>query len=116
NELVTAVVAVSKFDQDALLLATKKGEIKRTPLSEFASVRRNGLIAMNLEAGDELISAKLARTDDHVVLLSAHGVANRFAVKDLRAASRTSGGVRGLRLVAGDEIVGMEIVIRGGQL
>jgi DNA gyrase subunit A len=116
NELVTAVVAVSKFDQDALLLATKMGEIKRTPLSEFASVRRNGLIAMNLEAGDELISAKLARTDDHVILLTAHGVANRFAVKDLRAASRTSGGVRGLRLAAGDEIVGMEIVIKDGQL
>ena len=116
NELVTAVVAVAAFDQDSLLLATKRGEIKRTPLSEFAQVRRNGLIAMNLEAEDELISAKLARATDEVMLATKEGACNRFAVKDLRAASRTSGGVRGIRLSAGDDVIAMEIVVKSGQL
>jgi len=116
DEMVTAVVAAASFDQDSLLLATKLGEIKRTPLSEFAAVRRNGLIAMNLEAGDELISAKLARATDHVVLITTDGQCNRFAVTDLRAASRTSGGVRGIRLAAGDALVAMELVVPGGQL
>jgi DNA gyrase subunit A len=116
NELITAVVAASNFDQDSLLLATKLGEIKRTPLSEFAAVRRNGLIAMNLEPGDELIGAKLARADDDVVLVTAGGMANRFAVKDLRSASRTSGGVRGIRLAKDDELVSMDIVVKNGQL
>jgi DNA gyrase subunit A len=116
NELITAVVAVSSFDQDAMLLGTKMGEIKRTPLSEFSAVRRNGLIAMNLEAGDELIAAKLARADDHVVFATRLGAANRFPVKDLRVASRTSGGVRGIRLAPGDQVVSLEVVIPGGQL
>jgi DNA gyrase subunit A len=116
DEMVTAVVAAASFDQDSLLLATKLGEIKRTPLSEFAAVRRNGLIAMNLEASDELISAKLARATDHVLLITKDGMGNRFAVKDLRAASRTSGGVRGIRLSAGDALVAMELVVQGGQL
>jgi DNA gyrase subunit A len=116
DELITAVVAVSSFDQDAMLLGTKLGEIKRTPLSEFSAVRRNGLIAMNLEAGDELIAAKLARAEDHIVFATRLGVANRFAVKDLRVASRTSGGVRGLRLGPGDQVVSLEVVIPGGQL
>jgi DNA gyrase subunit A len=116
DELITAVVAVSSFDQDAMLLGTKLGEIKRTPLSEFSAVRRNGLIAMNLEAGDELIAAKLARAEDHIVFATRLGVANRFAVKDLRVASRSSGGVRGLRLGPGDQVVSLEVVIPGGQL
>jgi len=116
DELITAVVAVTSFDQDSMLLGTKRGEIKRTPLSEFSSVRRNGLIAMNLEAGDELIAAKLATADAHVLFVTRMGIANRFAVKDLRVASRTSGGVRGLRLAAGDQVVSLEVVVRGGQL
>lgn len=116
SEMVTAVVATPNFDGDSLLLATKRGEIKRTPLAEFAAVRRNGLIAMNLEAGDELISAKLARADDSLVLVSAHGLCARFTVKELRLASRTSGGVRGMRLAPGDSVVAMEIVIADGQL
>jgi DNA gyrase subunit A len=116
DELITAVVAVTSFDQDSMLLGTKLGEIKRTPLSEFSAVRRNGLIAMNLEAGDELIAAKLARAEDHVVFATRLGIANRFAVKDLRVASRTSGGVRGIRLSPGDQVVSLEVVIAGGQL
>jgi len=94
-----------------MLVATKMGEIKKTPLKEFESVRRAGLIAMNIEPGDSLIFARLAREDDEVILVSSQGKAIRFTVAELRSASRQSGGVRGMRLAPNDdEVVGMEIV------
>jgi DNA gyrase subunit A len=100
-----------------MLLATKKGEIKKTPLSEFESVRRAGLIAMNLEDGDQLVFAGLAREDDDVMLVSAQGKAIRFGVAELRSASRQSGGVRGMRLMGADDaLVGMETVVAGATL
>jgi DNA gyrase subunit A len=104
------VVAVATYDKDFMLVATKKGEIKKTPLSEFESVRRSGLIAMNLEAGDELVFAHLAREDDDVILVSAGGKAIRFSATELRSASRSSGGVRGMRIAADDEVVALEVV------
>jgi DNA gyrase subunit A len=111
GETVTAVVGIESYDKDDMLLATKRGEIKKTPLSEFESVRRAGLIAMNLEEGDELAFARLAREEDEVVLVSRQGKAVRFRVRELRSASRASGGVRGIRLAeADDELVGMETV------
>jgi DNA gyrase subunit A len=110
TELVTAVVATQSFDSDFMLLATKRGEIKKTPLSEFESVRRAGLIAMGLEQGDELVFARLARDDDEVVMVSSQGKAIRFAVSELRSASRASGGVRGMRIGADDEVVALEVV------
>ncbi len=116
GELVTAIVATESFDKDCLLMATRRGEVKRTPLSEFASIRRNGLIAMDLEEGDELISARMARSTDEVIMVTAHGQTIRFKVADLRLASRTSGGVRGIRLEDGDHVVSMEIVEPGGEL
>src|SRR5207253_1107782 len=117
GELVTAVVATATYDQDFMLLATKVGEIKKTPLSEFESVRRAGLIAMNVEEGDSLTLAHLAREDSEVVMVSSQGKAIRFAVSELRSASRQSGGVRGMRLDARDDsVVGMEIVRPDGML
>jgi DNA gyrase subunit A len=117
GELVTAVVATASYDQDFMLLATKWGEIKKTPLREFESVRRAGLIAMNIEEGDSLTFARLAREDSEVVMVSSQGRAIRFAVSELRSASRQSGGVRGMRLDASDdEVVGVEIVQPGAML
>ncbi len=117
GELITAVVATQSFDQDFMLLATKAGEIKKTPLAEFESVRRAGLIAMNLEPGDELVFARLAREDDDVMMITASGKAVRFGVHELRSASRQSGGVRGVRLTdPKDEVVGMEPVVPGAML
>ena len=111
RELITAVVATTSFDKDYMLLATTKGEIKKTPLKEFESVRRSGLIAMGLETGDQLVFARLARDEDDVILVSAQGKAVRFPATSLRSASRTSGGVRGMRLAAGnDAVVGLEVV------
>jgi DNA gyrase subunit A len=117
NELVTAVVATTTFDKDYMLLATRKGEIKKTPLKDFESVRRAGLIAMGLEDGDELVFARLARDDDDVIMVSAQGKAIRFGASELRSASRMSGGVRGMRLQAQeDEIVALETVVEGAML
>jgi DNA gyrase subunit A len=117
RELVTAVVATASYDNDFMLLATKRGEIKKTPLREFESVRRNGLIAMDLEPGDELVFAKLAPEDADVVLVSSQGRASRFRASELRSASRISGGVRGMRLDPTDDaVVAMEIVEAGAML
>jgi DNA gyrase subunit A len=109
DERVTAVVATDGSDQEFLVLATEQGEVKKTALSEFAVVRRNGLITMDLEPGDALVAAQLACSNDHAVLVTATGQALRFPVRQLRSASRQSGGVRGVRLAKGDRVVGMEI-------
>ncbi len=117
GELVTAIVATRSYDRDFMLLATRLGEIKKTPLTDFESVRRAGLIAMGLEDGDELVFASLARDTDDVMLVSTQGKAIRFSVAELRSASRMSGGVRGIRLAAGDDaVVAMEIPVQGAML
>jgi DNA gyrase subunit A len=92
------------------VIATIKGEAKKTSLAEFSSVRANGLIAMDLEQGDELIAARLAGAEDEVIFVTEGGQSIKFAVSDLRAASRTSGGVRGIRVASDDRVVGMEVV------
>jgi DNA gyrase subunit A len=110
REKITAIVAVPKdVSHDFMIVATKKGEVKKTVMEEFEAVRRQGLIAMNLEEDDELIGAKLAGTDDDILMISAHGHAVRFTVGELRSASRTSGGVRGIRLAPGDTLVSLNL-------
>jgi DNA gyrase subunit A len=110
KERITAVVRVPpEMDHDYMVMATKLGEVKKTPLKNFANVRRDGLIAMDLEPADELVSAKLATDEDTAIVVSARGQSVRFPVKLLRSASRLSGGVRGIRLASGDRVVGMEI-------
>ena len=116
QELVTAVVAVREFDKDAMMLATLQGEVKRTPLSEFASVRRAGLIAMDLEPKDVLVSAKLAHEGDDAIIVTSDGQSVRFPVAELRSASRASGGVRGVRLNKDAQLVGLEITTTGDEL
>ncbi len=117
RERVTAMVYVPKgVSRDFMIVATKKGEVKKTAMDEFEVVRRSGLIAMNLEDDDELIGAKLAHADDDVLMISAYGKAIRFTVDQLRSASRTSGGVRGIRLAKGDRLVSLNLAPQDGQL
>jgi DNA gyrase subunit A len=117
RERITAIVCVPKgVSRDYMIVATRKGEVKKTPMSEFEVVRRQGLIAMNLEEDDELIGAKLARANDEVLLVTAQGQAIRFTVGELRSASRTSGGVRGIRLGKGDTAVSLNIARDGNDL
>lgn len=110
EEEVTAWLALPAFPSDKfLLMATRDGLVKKVALEKFASIRKNGLIAMALRNKDRLISAAVVGEEDEVLLVTAEGKAIRFKVKSLRAASRTSGGVRGIRLV-NDYVVGMGIV------
>ncbi len=112
QERITAIVYAPKgVSRDFMIVATKKGEVKKTVMDEFEVVRRNGLIAMNLEEDDELISARLAHADDDVLLITAHGKAMRFPIAELRSASRMSGGVRGVRLSEGDTLVALTLAV-----
>jgi DNA gyrase subunit A len=117
RERVTAIVYVPKgVSRDFMIVATKKGEVKKTAMDEFEVVRRNGLIAMDLEEDDELIGAKLAHADDDVLMITAQGKAIRFTVAELRSASRTSGGVRGIRLPDDDTVVSLNLTPKDSQL
>jgi len=110
SEKVTAMVVVADFTPDAcLLMVTCRGEIKKTAVDSFASVRSSGLIAMDLEEGDELVAAHLATEQDDVILVTQKGQTIRFPVSNLRASSRTSGGVRGIHLAPDDQVVSMDI-------
>jgi len=110
GERVTAMVPVTDLKPDTyLLMATARGEIKKTSLDKFAVVRSNGLIAMDLEARDEQVAASIATDDDDVILVTQKGQSIRFKVSELRASSRTSGGVRGIRLAPRDQVVSMVI-------
>ena len=113
---ITAMVVVTAFNRDSMIIATKKGEVKRTPLSQFESVRRAGLIAMNLKSGDELLSARAAADSDDVLLVNSVGRAIRFAVGKLRVASRASGGVRGMRLARREQVIGLVVDSDGPDL
>jgi DNA gyrase subunit A len=116
EEHVTTIIGVQDYERDFMLLATKNGTIKKTPLKDFEEVRRNGKIAMRLDDGDELIAARLATDESHALLVSSEGQAIRFTIEDLRTASRTSGGVRGMRLPKGSHVVGVETLDDGDQL
>ncbi len=108
---VTVLLAITSFPSDRfLLMATIGGVVKKTTLDKFASIRRNGIIAMGLRNRDKLTSAGVVADEDEVILVSRNGKAIRFKVQSLRTASRTSGGVRGIRLVD-DYVVGMGIVL-----
>ncbi len=117
RERVTALVCVPKgVSRDFMIVATRKGEVKKTAMDEFEVVRRSGLIAMDLEPDDDLIGAKLARSGDDALLITAQGQAIRFSINDLRSASRTSGGVRGIRLDGGDIVVSLNLTPKDSEL
>ncbi len=116
TERVTTIVVVKDYGRDFMLLATRNGIIKKTSLREFEEVRRNGKIAMRLDPGDALIAARLATDETNILLVSSEGQAIRFKIDDLRDASRSSGGVRGMKLPHGGYVVGVETLDDGDQL
>jgi DNA gyrase subunit A len=117
NERITAAVAVPDFERASFCtMATSQGRIKRVALSEFASVRPSGLIAITLEEGDRLGWARLTSGNDHVLLVTAHGQALRFEENQVRVMGRQAAGVTGISLEDGDRVASMEIVEPGGNL
>ncbi len=110
GEQVTTLMPVENFSQGFAVLATARGEVKKSGLQNFAAVRSSGVIAMDLEKNDELISARAAQNEDELILVTKRGYSIRFGVGRLRTASRTSGGVRGIRLGSDDQVVALEIV------
>src|SRR5665213_2831180 len=109
GELVTAVFPVRAFDtEEYLVMVTRRGIIKKTKLSEFENVRRNGLIAIGLDEGDELLAVDLSSGDRDIILATHDGMAIHFNERDVRPMGRPARGVKAMTLAKGDEIVVME--------
>ena len=113
DESLSAVIAVGsdeKYDENGYLtMATRRGQIKRTLLSEYANVRKNGLIAIALRVDDELISVEATDDQKEILLITKYGQCIRFKESDARSTGRSSMGVRGINLMDGDEVVSMVI-------
>ena len=110
DETIQAIVETRSFDPDRyLLFATKSGTVKKTPFSEYDKSRREGFIAINLSAGDELVRVIPTGGSDDVFMVSKNGMTIRFAEDDVRPMGRSAGGVRGMRLRAGDEVVSCDV-------
>jgi DNA gyrase subunit A len=118
DEKVTSAIPVSSFDavktkDMSLVLCTRNGQIKRTALSEFADIRKSGIIAIGLDEGDILVDVKLAEQKREVLIGTKTGMCIRFPQDEVRLMGRGAGGVRGIRLDKGDQVVGMEVTAVG---
>ena len=112
EEKVTAVIPIRDFPaNECLVMVTKQGTIKKTPLSEFDTNRKTGLIAINLREDDKLIAVAQARGDENIYVVTKEGKAIAFSEKDVRPMGRAAGGVRAILLDKGDEVVSMELDI-----
>jgi DNA gyrase subunit A len=110
GEQITACIPIKEFDEKRyLLMATRKGRVKKTPLAAFRNIRRTGIIAVNLLEGDELVSVALTDGGCEVVLGTRNGKAIRFSEKDVRPMGRAAAGVTGIKLERGDRVVGMVV-------
>ena len=111
GERVSEVVATPELDMESqFVLGTKMGEVKGLRLRDLANLRSNGLIIMDLEPGDELASVRELKEDEDVIFFTAKGQSIRFPAADVPLRSRPAGGVRGIRLMGDDEVVGMETI------
>ncbi|AZV40763.1 DNA gyrase subunit A [Peribacillus asahii] len=111
GETVNAIIPVKEFADDwFLFFTTKHGISKRTPLSSFAHIRNNGLIALGLREDDELISVRMTDGNKQIIIGTKTGMMIRFPESDVRTMGRTAAGVKGISLRAEDEVVGMEIL------
>ena len=114
GENVTAMLKVSDFEEDKMLcMLTKRGIVKRTALSAYANVRKNGLIAIGLNEDDELRWVKMTSGDDELIVATKLGFAIRFNEKDARELGRTAHGVRAIRLRDEDKVIGVAVVSEG---
>lgn len=111
DEWINTVISVPEFDAEKyLFFTTKHGISKRTSLSQFANIRRNGLIAINLRDDDELISVQLTDGTKDIMIATRNGSLIRFDESQIRSMGRTATGVKGISLRKGDQVVSMEII------
>jgi len=117
GEGIAACLAVRDFADDRfVVLATRNGVVKKSPLSEYANIRAGGIIAITVDEGDEVIGVRLTTGDQEIFLASRSGKAIRFAETDVRPMGRTSRGVRGMSLKDDDQLVAMEVLNPGSTL
>ena len=114
GEFVTAAFPIGRQTEGGyLVLCTRQGVIKKTPLSDFSNIRKGGLIAQNLREGDELISVALSAGDDEFIIGTRDGMSIRFSEQDVRSMGRNASGVRAIKLSEGDCVVDMSMVKPG---
>ena len=117
GEKISAVIPIEDSEAEKnLFMVTKNGIVKKTPLSDFKNIRKNGLVAINIREDDELIEVKSTDADSEIFLVTKKGMCIRFKETDVRATGRASMGVIGMNLNAGDEIVGMQLEHQGEAL
>ncbi|MCR5367263.1 MULTISPECIES: DNA gyrase subunit A [Eubacterium] len=117
EEHVTAVIPLKEFSENKyLIMVTKHGIIKKTPQTEYANIRKNGIIAMTLQEDDELIEVKTTDNTREIFMVTKYGVCIRFKDTDIRSTGRSAMGVRGMNLSVGDEVVGMQLSTQGEAL
>ena len=117
EEKITAMIPVKEYKQGKyLFMATRKGIVKKTPLLDYANVRKTGLAAISLREEDELIEVKLTNNKKDIFLVTKYGQCIRFQETDVRSMGRTAMGVIGMQLNDGDEVVGMQLDTQGDYL
>jgi DNA gyrase subunit A len=117
EEKITSVIPVRRFDADRyLLMATRRGVVKKTALAEYSRPKQGGIIGISLDEGDTLIDVALTQPGDEIVLSTRHGMAIRFDEADARAMGRNTRGVKGITLQGDDEVVGMVVADPQGYL
>ncbi len=117
GESISAVIPLQNFEEDKyLFMATKNGLVKKTSLSEYANIRKTGLIAINLREDDQLIEVKITDHDRDIFMVTRFGQSIRFSEKDVRTTGRNSMGVKGIGLMPGDQVVAMQLDIQGEDL
>ncbi|MCX6641066.1 MAG: DNA gyrase subunit A [bacterium] len=117
DEKMRAIVSVTDFPEDRfIIMATRKGIVKKTALARYGNPRKVGIIAIDIREGDELIQAKITDGQDDVILGTRKGMAIRFPEGKVRSMGRQASGVKGITLRAGDEVIGMVVIKREGTL
>lgn len=117
DEKITAMIPIQEYeDGKYLFMATEKGLVKKTPIRDYANVRKTGLAAITLREDDKLIEVKITDNKEDVILVTKYGQCIRFNEQDVRATGRTSMGVRGMNLSDRDEVIAMQISIQGEDL
>ena len=117
GEKITALIKVRDFDPTRyLFMATRKGIVKKTQLSEFSTMAKRGMVAIKLDKDDELIGVKFTEGERYIILGTAQGMAIAFAEEEIRSTGRSTRGVRGIRLKKGDRVIGMDKLKHGAEV